>query len=121
MKIPSDLIWQDKQHEVLFELIDRIASNNADETVFTRLLDYAENHFTVEEAYMVQLDYPEAPEHVRAHQKFREELQSLVDDCPVYDQAVNDSLSLFLSEWLKRHIRGLDKKLERFIMASEFK
>jgi hemerythrin len=117
----SQLIWQDKQHEVLFELIDQIKRNDAGAGIFRTLLDYAENHFTVEEAYMRQLHYPEADAHFQAHGKFRTELQCLIDDTSAYDANANHSLSVFLGEWLRRHIYGLDKQLEQFIMDSPYK
>jgi hemerythrin len=115
------LIWQDKQHQVLFEMIDDLSENRADFSIFTRLTEYAENHFNVEEEYMRRLDYPGAEEHIRAHDKFREELCSMVDHRYEYDEVVKQSLSLFLSEWLKRHVYGIDKKLEQFVMESEHK
>ena len=119
--VSSELIWQDKQHEVLFELIDEIKREDADLGIFAKLTEYAENHFCLEEEYMVRLNYPAAKEHIMAHDKFRVELQGLVTLGGEYDENVNNSLSLFLSEWLKRHVFGLDKRLERFVMESDFK
>ena len=117
----SRLIWQDKQHQVLFEMIDDLSKNRADQTIFTRLTEYAESHFTVEEEYMRRLDFPGAEEHIRAHDKFRKELSSMVDHRYEYDDVVKESLSLFLSEWLKRHVFGMDQLFEQFVMDSEHK
>jgi hemerythrin len=114
----SELIWQDKQHQILFELIDEISSGSADQAIFARLTDYAENHFVIEEEYMARLNYPGTEDHVRAHDKFRQELRSMVEHGHEYDEAVRSSLTLFLSEWLKRHIFGIDKKLEQFVLES---
>jgi hemerythrin len=120
-KLSSELIWQNKQHEVLFALIDRIQQKNAGLGIFIELRDYADSHFCIEEAYMLQLDYPDAEPHFRAHEKFRQELQCLVDDTTLYDANANRSLADFLAEWLRRHIFGLDKQLEKFILESRFK
>lgn len=116
--ISSQLIWQNKQHEVLFELIDRIKQNDSSADIFRTLIDYAENHFAVEEAYMLQLDYPAAAAHFEAHARFRAELQCLIEDTNEYDDNANRSLAVFLKEWLRRHIFGLDKQLEQFIIDS---
>ena len=121
MRSSSELIWQDKQHQILFELIDEISSGSADQGIFARLTDYAENHFLIEEEYMARLNYPGTDDHVRAHDKFREELHSMVKHGHEYDDAVRSSLTLFLSEWLKRHIFGIDKKLEQFVIESPSK
>lgn len=117
----SELIWQDKQHQVLFELIDKINCSEVDASIFRQLFEYAENHFVLEEEYMMQLEYPGMDEHVRAHDKFRVELESMMQDYITYDERFRQALSEFLSEWLKGHIFGLDKKLEEFILNSSFK
>lgn len=117
----SDLIWQDTQHQVLFELIDQIRDSRSDLTVFARLTSYAEEHFALEEAYMKKLDYPYAREHIQAHDKFRRELKEMVAQQSLFDKALRETLSLFLSEWLKRHVFGIDKKFERFVLMSDFK
>lgn len=117
----SELIWQDQQHQVLFELIAEIKAAHVDSTTFARLNDYAEHHFLMEEAYMKELNYPEYEAHLNAHNKFRTELQRMIDEHDCYDAALREMLSVFLSEWLKRHIFGVDKKLEDYILNSERK
>lgn len=118
MTITSELIWQDQQHQVLFELIDEIKTDHVDESTFIRLNDYAEHHFCIEEAYMQALGYPDFDAHLHAHNKFRTELRKMLDDHHNYDAKLRDMLSDFLSEWLKRHIFGVDKKLEVYILES---
>lgn len=114
----SDLIWQDQQHQVLFELIDEIKAKHVNSSTFERLTDYAEHHFLMEEAYMQELHYPEYEAHLKAHNKFRAELYKMIDEQHSYDEGLREMLSTFLAEWLKRHIFGVDKKLEDFIMLS---
>jgi len=121
MTLTSELIWQDQQHQVLFELIDEIKAEQVDVSTFTRLHDYADHHFCLEEAYMQKLNYPDFGVHLQAHNKFRAELKKMLDDHHTYDAQLRDMLSDFLTEWLKRHIFGVDKKLEAFIMESQVK
>jgi len=121
MKKTSDLIWQDAQHQQLFQLIDDIHRKPLDDQVFQRLFDYAQNHFMLEEEYMKRLNFPQADSHIRAHDKFREELKIMLRDCSGYDDNFRLALSEFLSEWLKKHVFGIDKKLEQFILESENK
>lgn len=121
MKKTSELIWQDKQHQVLFELIDQLKEENVSPQIFARLTEYAESHFSLEEEYMAKLQYPDMKEHIAAHNKFRKELNDMILHQHSYDETLRSSLSMFLTEWLKLHVFGIDKKLERFIWESEFK
>ena len=117
----SDLIWQDTQHQMLFKLIDDIKLEPFDRGVLTRLQLYAEHHFSLEETYMAELSYPGIDAHIKAHDRFREELNAMVNSQVSMDKALQDSLSLFLSEWLRLHVLGIDKKLEAFILDSTSK
>jgi len=121
MKKTSDIIWQDKQHQILFQLIDELKSEHVDSRVFVTLCQYAESHFSLEEEYMARIAYPYTREHIMAHDKFRKELKTMLEQHREYDEALRQSLSLFLTEWLTRHVFGIDKKLEEFIIASDLK
>lgn len=117
----SELIWQDAQHQVLFRLIDQIKEDLFDRNILSKLQLYAEDHFVLEETYMARLNYPDAKAHIHAHNRFRKELANLIETPVNADVQIRESLSLFLSEWLKRHIFGVDKDLEKFILESNVK
>ena len=117
----SELIWQDQQRQILFQLIDEIKADHVDALTFQRLHEYAEQHFLLEEVYMEQLGYPGLEAHVAAHNKFRAELDKMLEGHHLFEQSLREALSTFLTEWLKRHIFGVDKKLEEYILLSERK
>jgi len=121
MKKTSDLIWQDTQHQVLFELIEELKSDASRPDIFNRLTNFAESHFTLEEEYMRQLNYPEIDEHIAAHDRFRNELKVMTQNPSEFDAQMRDTISIFLREWLTRHIFGIDKDLETFILNSNQK
>ncbi len=121
MRKTSELIWQDTQHQVLFELIEALKSASENQDIFTRLSTFAENHFILEEAYMSQLNYPKIDEHIAAHNKFRHELQTMKLSANEFDSQMREALSIFLREWLTRHVFGIDKELEAFILDSSQK
>jgi len=121
MQKTSDIIWQDTQHQVLFELIDQIKEVPFDPDILLRLKLYAEHHFILEETYMATLDYPHAAPHIEAHNRFREELAAMIDTDPSVHLALQESLSDFLYKWLKLHVLGIDKKLEDFVLKSSSK
>jgi hemerythrin-like metal-binding protein len=77
MQKTSDLIWQDTQHQALFELIDKIKEIPFDPDILIQLKLYAEHHFVLEETYMHALGYPHKDEHIEAHDRFREELAAM--------------------------------------------
>lgn len=120
MKKTSAILWQDAQHQVLFEILELIAKPEAGAEVLSQLHAYSENHFALEEHYMLAMDYPQAAAHIQAHDQFRVEIGSLLElreDDPEFRAVV----STFLTEWLKRHVLGVDKELEAFILASDVK
>lgn len=116
----SHLIWQETQHQRLFELLDALAGDAELGEVLTELHRYAEEHFALEEAYMEALDFPERVPHFRAHAKFRTQLAE-IDASNIEDPAVRNMTAMFLREWLTRHIYGIDKALEAFILDSDVK
>ena len=121
MQKTSDIIWQDTQHQVLFNLIDKIKEVPFDPDILVRLKLYAEHHFILEETYMEKLDYPMRDAHIAAHDRFREELTAMLETDPTMHQALQVSLSDFLYKWLKLHVLGIDKQLEDFVLKSSSK
>ena len=121
MQKTSDLLWQDTQHQALFDLIDRIKEVPFDPDILVQLKLYAEHHFVLEETYMEALAYPHRDEHIEAHDRFREELAAMLDTDPTMHHALQVSLSDFLYKWLKLHVLGIDKKLEDYVLKSTLK
>ena len=121
MQKTSDIIWQDTQHQVLFDLIERIKQSPFDYGILTQLKLYAEHHFVLEETYMLELNYPGIRAHILAHNRFREELEAMMQIDAAMPQLLQDSLSDFLYKWLKLHVLGIDKKLEDYVMQSNIK
>jgi hemerythrin len=121
MQKTSDIIWQDTQHQVLFDLIDRIREVPFDPDILIRLKLYAEHHFILEETYMKMLDFPGTEAHIAAHDRFREELEAMLETDPSMHESLQISLSDFLYKWLRLHVLGIDKKLEDFILKASAK
>lgn len=117
MQKTSDILWQDAQHQTLFAILDLIAQPESGAEVVRHLHDYAESHFALEEHYMTALAYPERSAHIAAHDQFREEIASLLEQ-EEDDAAFRAVVATFLTEWLRRHVFGIDKALEAFILAS---
>jgi len=121
MQKTSDLIWQDTQHQMLFTLIERIKVVPFDPEILVQLKIYAEHHFVLEEAYMRTLEFPGTEAHIHAHDRFREELEAMMETDPSMHESLQISLSDFLYKWLKLHVLGIDKQLEDFVLKSHIK
>jgi len=121
MRKTSEIIWQDAQHQVLFEILDLLREPTADRQVLCRLEDYTDYHFKLEEQYMLELNYPGRREHIQAHERFRREITQLLQVEEEPDAVFREIISTFLTEWLTRHVFGIDKKLEDFILQSDLK
>ena len=114
----SDILWQDTQHQALFEILDLIREPEAEAGIIRRLRDYTENHFALEERYMEELDYPQRDAHLRAHDQFRREIDQLLSEGDEHDAQFRDIIGTFLTEWLTRHVCGIDKDLEAFLLTA---
>jgi len=121
MKKTSEILWQDAQHQVLFEIIDSLQHEQFETRILERLDHYMENHFALEETYMRELSYPDTQEHVSAHDKFRMELRLIRQNVHLDNIEVRQMPSTFLRQWLTLHIFGIDKELEQFILESDRK
>jgi hemerythrin len=121
MRKTSALIWQDAQHQVLFEILDLIKQPNADREVLCRLKDYTENHFALEEQYMRELNFQGRVEHMQAHARFRREIAELLEGGEDLDDQFREIIATFLTQWLTLHVFGIDKELEEFILQSDAK
>ena len=121
MRKTSDIIWQDAQHQVLFDILDMISEPDSDVEVLRKLREYTEYHFSLEEVYMNNLKYPDMKEHIRAHDQFRAEINKLMQQSAAYDSAFKNIVHTFLTEWLTCHVFGIDKRLETFLQLSEVK
>jgi len=121
MRKTSEIIWQDAQHQTLFEILELIKNPGSDSQILYKLKEYTETHFALEEQYMAELDFPGREAHIESHNRFREEIDQLVGDGQELDAVFRDIIATFLTEWLTRHVFGIDKELESFILQSSVK
>lgn len=113
----SDVIWQDAQHQVLFETLELIKQPGSDRQVIVKLRDYTETHFEMEERYMLAVGFPDRDEHVEAHDRFRHEI-GFVLEAEELDDQFRELSAIFLAQWLRRHVFGSDKVLADYILSS---
>jgi len=115
----------DEQHQTFFaianELIDLSENGAAGKGVLldevNKLGDYAFYHLGTEEAMFSEYNYPDAPEHVEAHNAFRNKVMGLMDAVRGGEDGVRElskETAEFAGEWLINHILVMDKKYTQF-------
>ncbi len=119
----TDVSLVDEQHHKLVDLINQfgglLARNQlqADDilAVLKELLDYAEYHFTEEEALMrsAQIDARHFEFHVESHTDFLLEVKTLYQSFTAENRDSASQLLEFLIHWLAYHILGVDQNMAK--------
>ena len=123
----------DREHEHLFELINSILEMIHNQYVSDRysqikgllqeLDDYAEQHFTHEEAYMEKILDPELIIQRSQHMVFRDKVREWeFKDIDEFQEQVDTlkEMMLFLAEWLYQHIIGSDTMIGKLPPLEEW-
>jgi hemerythrin len=77
-------------------------------------VDYTTSHFGTEEKYFFKLDYPEKASHQKEHSAFVQKIGGFKADFEKGKVTLSIDVMHFLSDWLRNHIKGTDKKYARF-------
>ena len=78
------------------------------------LASYTVTHFKTEERYFDQLGYPETDSHKKEHVAFVEKVTDLKNKFETRNLLLTIEVMDFLSDWLRGHIMGTDKKYSGF-------
>ena len=120
MNKTSDIIWQEKQHQDLFEIVESLPNQQGGE-ILERLQEYVHHHFQMEEHYLDIPNYPDTDKHKALHARFAQRVKTYIDAYDPNDAHFKNSLSQFLKDWMHAHVYGVDKELEKFILDSQSK
>ncbi len=116
----------DAQHQELFRRAERLVSalRAGDRSEVLPLLaylrEYVDLHFEAEERLMKRVGYPGMEGHVAAHRAFREDFVAMVDDFQRSGPTALVALTIhnWLSDWLRKHIGGVDTELARYVAGA---
>lgn len=107
----------DQQHQQLFAMLNELhdamkAGKGTQQAprVLKNLVEYACEHFALEEALMAQAEYPELVRHKAEHDRLTAEVAKLMQDLESGKTVLSMKLLQFLRNWLQEHILGCDKK-----------
>ncbi|NLP36311.1 MAG: hemerythrin family protein [Firmicutes bacterium] len=109
-------VWFEKASE-LFEAGKQRKAKEYINTMIDFLDDYTKQHFSDEEAYMEEINYPEIEAQKRAHASFIQDLAKLKKD---YNEFGGNILVIInankmVIDWLSNHIRVMDKKIGEYV------
>lgn len=114
----------DAQHKTLFDLVNQLRdaavegrANEAVTEVLERLVHYVETHFAEEQRLMARSGYPvdELVAHVAAHTALTAQTADIVEQQRRGELTTILPLTEFLVEWLRTHIRQIDRKFVDFV------
>jgi len=111
----------DKQHQKLVgminELNDAMRQGKGKDILgktLNELVAYTGTHFKLEEKYFDQFGYSEADSHKKGHLDFVAKVYEFKDGFEKGKLGLSISVMDFLSDWLRNHIKGVDKKYGPF-------
>ncbi len=117
----------DEQHRHLVDLINTLGDHlsrdevNAQELdkVFRELVDYADYHFSEEEALMrrIGIDSRHIEGHTKAHRRFLHDIELLKTNGGTQVRDIASRMLDYLVHWLTYHILGQDQNMARQIEA----
>ena len=112
-----DVAEIDEQHKKLVGMINKLhdaLEQKKDETVvddiLNDLIDYADEHFSVEEKYFDKFSYEETVPHKKQHRQFIERVGNLKRGHRAGGETLSQDVLQFMKDWLIGHINGSDKK-----------
>lgn len=112
----------DADHRVLVNLINDLYEAMQDGCggaalmpIFSALKRYTESHFAREEKYMAEGGVPDQQKHLREHQLMRDTLADLQSRHRQGEAAISLQTLTFLRDWLKTHIRGVDRAMAPYL------
>jgi len=114
----------DEQHKKIIDAVNAFAvamkERRAMEVIsdlFDKLEDYAANHFQAEERLMREHRYPEYDDHKSEHLYFKMRLVEYQEKLKQKNVGISIDIFTFLTEWIKSHFKGTDKKYSGFFRS----
>ena len=100
--------WLVDQTNALYDALRDGGSREVVGEILEGFMDYTMNHFIVEEELFTRLGYPESGAHKAQHNRFCDQVMSLLVRHESGEQVGVDALEL-LKNWLTHHILKVDK------------
>jgi hemerythrin len=117
----------DNQHRGLFDLISKLFNSRLYEPdgkyfflTLNKFIEYAQVHFSTEERYMQEAQYPRFVEHQNEHELFIAQVSRMAQDVEDREPDSENKTLDFLKNWYLNHILETDRDLEKWFLAKGF-
>jgi len=114
----------DTQHQELFRMVndlhDAIVAEKSKDILaptLEKLAKYTVEHFRCEEGLMNQMQYPALSAHRKKHEDLTKEVKVLVENYRSGRAVLSITLSNFLANWLRHHIKEDDAALVKYLRS----
>lgn len=116
----------DDDHKQLFAILNRLvegggggSSRQELQAMLGELVDYANDHFSREEAMLASRNYPDLAKHREIHADFTGQVRAMAEE---FESSSNVMLKidliLLLKDWLFDHILSTDMKYRPFVTGA---
>lgn len=116
----------DNQHIELFSMVndlhESILSGQGKQKtneILDSLANYVVKHFAAEEALMKNANYPEYDNHKAIHDSLARQAAEIIEGFRTGKIVLSLTLSRFLGDWIKNHIKIEDKKMITFVNSTK--
>lgn len=116
----------DEQHKKLIEMInnfyDNVSKRSNDELISSLvkgMKTYTIMHFTTEERYMKQFNYPKYEQHKKEHDAFISKVNDLEQKLKSGKAILSFEITNFLKDWIKKHIQEEDKQYTSLFLKND--
>ena len=113
----------DTQHKKFIEILNQLQHILEEKNhrkkmgiVLFDLVNYTKFHFGTEERYMVAYDYGMKESHMAIHKDFVMKISEFARNYLYGKRDIDEELLSYLVEWLKEHIRTVDKEFGAFLL-----
>jgi hemerythrin-like metal-binding protein len=106
--------WIDIYNKMHDSMISGESSTETTAEILEAMYEYATNHFSYEEEYMREINYPDIVAHKRSHKDFESLIYSYNRDLKEGKLVLNTKIVKLIRNWLVEHITLEDKKYTDF-------
>jgi hemerythrin len=114
----------DRQHQQLVKLVNELndamrqgKGKDVLSKTLSGLITYTATHFGTEERYFNQFEYPATADHKKEHRAFVAKVSNFKEKFEGGRVGLSIEIMNFLSDWLIKHIQGIDKQYAPFFKA----
>jgi len=111
----------DEHHQHLIDLLNKtheefinLAPKYSLDKTLDELLAYATFHFSAEERWMKNINYPDLEKHCKEHAFFRQRITKMRKDFADNKGSLSLEVLSFMKKWVATHIQTTDTKYGRY-------